>query len=126
MQARLPHLLRRWLRARYGVRRARRLRALQLRADLLQSDEEHARPAVSLTMALRPALDTVVRELLTREPHEVSLDQIGDALGTLAVTTDEIDAVLSALEAAGRTIAGPEGGRGAETLRAVLPAARAL
>jgi hypothetical protein len=77
-------------------------------------------------MALRPVLDSVVRDLLTREPREVTLDQIGEALGTLAVTTDEIDAILSALEAAGRSIVGPEGGRGAETLRVVLPAARAL
>ena len=77
-------------------------------------------------MPLRPVLEEVVRSLLARAPHEVTLDEIGDALGTLAVTTDEIDAVLSALEAAGRAIAGPEGGRGAETLRAVLPAARAL
>jgi len=75
---------------------------------------------------LRPALDSVVRELIARSAREVTLDEIGEALGALAASTDEIDAILSALEAAGRAIVGPEGGRGAETLRAVLPAARAL
>jgi hypothetical protein len=77
-------------------------------------------------MPLRPALADVVTKLLAREPREVTLDAIGEALGTLAVSTEEIDAILTEIEAAGRTIAGPEGGRGAETLRAVLPAARAL
>ena len=47
-------------------------------------------------------------------------------MGALSVSTDEVDAILTALEAAGRRIVGPEGARGADTLRAVLPAARAL
>ena len=77
-------------------------------------------------MSLRPALQEVVDGLLVHHAQEVTLDEIGEALGTLAVTTDEVDAVLSALENAGRAIVGPEGARGAETLRAVLPAVRAL
>lgn len=77
-------------------------------------------------MSLRPPLEAVVNALLASHPHEVTLDAIGEALGTLAVSTDEVDAILSALEHRGRAIVGPEGARGAETLRAVLPAARAL
>ena len=77
-------------------------------------------------MALRPELQRVVRALLDANADAITLDAIGDALGTLAVSTDEVEAILGELETAKRHIVGPEGGRGAETLKRVIPAARAL
>ncbi len=77
---------------------------------------------------LRPSLDAVVRALLAASEggRAVTLDAIGEALGTEAVSTEEVEAVMRALEAAGRAITGPEGARGAAALRVILPAARAL
>ena len=56
----------------------------------------------------------------------VALDQIGDALGTLAVSTDEIDAIFKQLEAAARRVVAPPGGGGEARLKRVIDAARAL
>lgn len=77
---------------------------------------------------LRVELELALSRLLTRSEASllVTLDQVGDALGILSVSTDEIDAILSALEAAGRSVVGPTG-EGAERLLArVVHAARAL
>jgi hypothetical protein len=78
--------------------------------------------------ALRPGLDAVVKRLLTasEDGRAVTLDAIGEALGTEPVTSEEVDAIMTALEAKGRAIRGPEGARGAAALRLVLPAVRAL
>jgi len=46
----------------------------------------------------------VVDELLARHSDHVSLDAVGEALGALAVTTDEIDELIVALEDAGRKV----------------------
>jgi hypothetical protein len=77
-------------------------------------------------MALRPELDEVVRALLARHAESVTLDAIGEAIGARAVSTEDVEAILTALETAGRAVVGPEGARGAETLRRVVPAAREL
>ena len=60
------------------------------------------------------------------DTREVSLDALGAAIGARAITSVEIDAMLSALEAANRRVVGPEGGAGEAWLKAVVAAARAL
>lgn len=81
-----------------------------------------------MSAALRPELAEVVEELLaaSQDAREVSLDAIGEALGTRAVSADEIELVFAALEAKGRRLVGPEGGGGEERLKRVVQAARAL
>jgi hypothetical protein len=56
----------------------------------------------------------------------IPLDALGDALGDSFVTTDEIDAMIAALEASGRRVDVEDEGRGIERLRGVLAAARDL
>ncbi|HEY6882151.1 MAG TPA: hypothetical protein VI299_29175 [Polyangiales bacterium] len=56
----------------------------------------------------------------------ITLDAIGDAIGAHAVSTDEIDALFTSLEARGRTIAAPAGGEGEQWLKRVIQAAREL
>jgi hypothetical protein len=77
---------------------------------------------------LRPELQHVVDGLieLSAARREVTLDEIGDALGILPASHDEIDTMLAVLEAAGRKVVGPEGGGGEATLRRVLDEARAI
>lgn len=77
---------------------------------------------------LRPELQTLLRRLLdeSEDKRELSLDDVGRAIGDRAVTHDEIDALLAELEGAGRTVSGPRPGAAGEHLRKVLPAARAL
>lgn len=79
-------------------------------------------------MLVRPLLQPVLAALLADSEHDhlVTLDAVGEALGTLAITPEDIDALLAALEAAGRNIVGPEGGGGEARLLRVLAAARAL
>ena len=62
----------------------------------------------------------------SEDGRQVSLDQVGEAIGARAVSTDEIDALFSALEAKQRRIVGPEGGGGEGRLKRVVEAARAL
>jgi len=75
---------------------------------------------------LRPELMAVARTLLALEAEALSLDHVGDAIGTLRVTPDEIDALFTWLEAQGRPIGDPVGRGAAELLAEVLGAARAL
>jgi hypothetical protein len=80
-----------------------------------------------LTSVRAEVLAIVDALLEASEPtKEITLDAIGDAIGAKAITPDEIDALITALEAAGRVIVGPKGGDGEDHLRAVLGAARAL
>jgi uncharacterized protein YidB (DUF937 family) len=58
--------------------------------------------------------------------RKVTLDEIGEAIGVIAVSTDDVDALITALEKAGRAVVGPEGARGVGNLQRVLPVARAL
>jgi len=73
-------------------------------------------------------LQQVVSRLLAESAQErtIALDQIGDALGTLAVSTDEIDTILKQLEARGRSVVSPPGGGGEARLKRVVDAVRTL
>ncbi len=77
---------------------------------------------------MKPDLEDVLRQLLetSKETGEVSLDTLGEALGVHAISTDDVDAIMHALEAEGRRVIGPEGGGGEERLRVVVTTARAL
>lgn len=77
---------------------------------------------------LRDALRKVLEGLLAESAVEgaVTLDAIGDAIGARAVSLDEIEAIIAAIEHAGRRIVAPEGGGGEGRLGKVLEAARAL
>jgi hypothetical protein len=77
---------------------------------------------------LRPELAAIVDQLLAASaPKEtISLDALGDVIGTRAISADEIDAMMRALEAHDRVIGAPEGGGGEEHLRTVIATARAL
>lgn len=77
---------------------------------------------------MRAELQAIVDALLasSADSREVSLDALGEAIGARAITSEEIDAMIGALEAAGRKIIGPEGGAGEALLKDVVAAARAL
>ena len=77
---------------------------------------------------MRPELERIVQSLLaaTAAGDTVELDAIGEAVGAMAISADEIDALFAALEEKGRHVASPEGGRGEASLARVLDAARAL
>jgi hypothetical protein len=69
---------------------------------------------------------TVAQTLLDVDTEVFSLDHVAEAIGTLRVTPDEIDALLAWLEARGRSVGDPVGRGAAELLGEVLTAARAL
>jgi hypothetical protein len=77
---------------------------------------------------MRPEIESVLIALLqaSEVSREVSLDGIGEAFGTLAVTAEEIDQLLTDLEDRGRRVVGPSGGGGESRLKTVIAAARAL
>jgi hypothetical protein len=77
---------------------------------------------------LRGELEDVVAALLlgSERSREVTLDAIGEAIGLRAVSHEDVDGILHALEARGRRILAPEGGGGEERLRTVVVTARAL
>ncbi|MBX3191493.1 MAG: hypothetical protein KF819_31145 [Labilithrix sp.] len=77
---------------------------------------------------MRAEIATIIDGLLaaSEASREVSLDAIGDAIGARAITPDEIDAIITALESAGRHVATPAGGDGEKHLHAVLAAIRDL
>lgn len=79
-------------------------------------------------MTLRPAIRDVATALLraSEDRRAVTLDEIGEALGVLAVSADEIDALMAELETAGRTIEAPDVAAGESRLRIVLAIARTL
>ncbi|MEO6577129.1 MAG: sigma-70 domain-containing protein [Polyangiaceae bacterium] len=62
--------------------------------------------------------------LLAAHEREISLDDLGEAIGDRAASTDEIDAMISALESRGRTVGTHAGKSGVAMLRNVLDAAR--
>jgi hypothetical protein len=74
-----------------------------------------------------PQLEKVAEDLLagTREGERVSIDRIGDALGSLAAGSSEVEWIFARLEAAGRIVGADQGGRGEANLRVVLAEARA-
>jgi hypothetical protein len=70
----------------------------------------------------------VVHRLLAASElsREVSLDELGDALGTLSASYPEIDAMIALLEAQARHVAAPAGGSGEAHLAQVVSAAKTL
>jgi hypothetical protein len=79
-------------------------------------------------MGLRNELQSIAECLIrdSEDSRAVDLDAIGEALGVLAVSADEIDALMKALEDAGRRIEAPDGQHGESRLRTVIATARAL
>jgi hypothetical protein len=75
---------------------------------------------------MRKDLLGVVDSLLASSAKEITLDAIGDAIGTRAASAEDVDEILRALESRGRKIVGPEGGGGEEHLRRVVTTARTL
>ncbi len=77
---------------------------------------------------MRAELQAIVDRLLaaSAESGEVQLDEVGAAIGARAVTAPEIEAIIDALDAAGRKLVGPDGGAGEDRLKAVVAAARTL
>jgi Sigma-70 region 3 len=75
---------------------------------------------------MRPELTAVAEGLLKAEAEQLSLDQIAEAVGTLRVTPDEIDALLAWLEERGRPVADPVGRGASDLLGEVLAIARVL
>ncbi|MGC4095203.1 MAG: sigma-70 domain-containing protein [Polyangiaceae bacterium] len=74
----------------------------------------------------RPELERVAETLLARTEPELSLDVIGEALGTLNVDSEDIDALFAWLEARGRRIGQSSLGPASTSLAEVLRSARAL
>ena len=74
---------------------------------------------------LREELKSVVERLLAGG-NEVSLDAIGEAIGVRAVSVPEVDAIIQALEDAGRNVIGAGELRGEDSLRAVVSSIRSL
>jgi len=83
-------------------------------------------PSQPPSHALPPHLAAVVDRLVAATTHDVSLDQLGDALGTMAVTPAEIEAIVSELEARGRRVGEARAPSPTATLQRVLRAAREL
>ncbi|MFW5740680.1 MAG: hypothetical protein ACOC1F_09985 [Myxococcota bacterium] len=79
-------------------------------------------------MVLRSQLQSVLDELLAHSAPGavVSLDAIGQALGTMSVSIDEIDALLTGLESAGRRVGGADRADPKADLRSVMAAAHAM
>jgi hypothetical protein len=77
---------------------------------------------------LRPELIRIVDELATASStsKEVSLDALGDAIGTRPVSYVEIDAMISALEAKQRRVTATSDRRGEADLRVLLAAIKAF
>lgn len=73
---------------------------------------------------LRVILDKLIAA--SEVSRQVSLDALGQAIGVQSVSYVEIDAMITALEARGRTVEAAGGGRGEEYLRLVVPAVRSL
>ncbi len=82
---------------------------------------------------MRAELLRVLEELLAESEKEgagdITLDRFAGAVGVLAVTPEEIDALLAAVEARGVRVVAPEScgvGDGAQRLKLVIAAARRL
>lgn len=78
--------------------------------------------------SLRADLLPIVEEILarTKKGEAIELDAIGEAIGTKAIASDEIDAMLALIEKRGRKVVTRPGGSGEATLKTVLSIARLL
>jgi hypothetical protein len=97
-----------------------------------------ARCGICRVSAFRPELEAIVRVLLAQsaDGSSLTLDQVGEAIGVAAVSSEDIEVVLSALEHAGRRVVSGSGAseprhadepaRGERLLAKTLEAARAL
>ena len=80
-------------------------------------------------MPLRPAVEQILRELLARteESRTLTLDSVSSALGTLAVSADEVEALFTELEGHGRVVVDAHETRSiSQDLATVLSAVRHL
>jgi hypothetical protein len=77
-------------------------------------------------MTLRPELLVTAERLAACVDPELSLDAIAEALGTLAIDSDEIEALFVWLEAHGKTIGEYGVGLASAALPQVLATARAM
>jgi hypothetical protein len=77
---------------------------------------------------LRPELTPILTTLLAASAAsmKIELDAIGAALGSLSVSTDDIDGLLRELELRGREVVAPSGGGAEQHLKHVVAAARRL
>lgn len=76
-------------------------------------------------MPLRAELQAIVDELLKSSEPTLGLDAISEAIGVVAITSEEIGLIFDALEAEGRSVTeSPTGAK--ESLVLVLRSARAL
>lgn len=77
---------------------------------------------------MRAPLLKIVEALIARTPvgATLTIDDVGDAIGTRAVTPPEIDAMIELLEKSGRRVQAPEGQHGESHLKKVIAAAREL
>ena len=77
---------------------------------------------------MRSALLKVVEALIarTKPGATLTIDDIGDAIGTRAAAPPEIDAMIELLEKSGRRVQAPEGQHGESHLKKVIAAAREL
>lgn len=74
---------------------------------------------------MRPFIKQVLDGLLASKPREITLDELGNAIGANPITQDEIDTLLTLLEEAGCAVGGATPNvRG--HLHQVLHAARVL
>jgi hypothetical protein len=78
--------------------------------------------------SMRDEVARVLEQLVasSREGATVSIDDIGEAIGAMVITAEEIDALFTALERAKRKIGAPSGARGEASLKKVVAAARAI
>jgi hypothetical protein len=77
-----------------------------------------------LRTELGPVLTTLLE--MSEASMRVELDAIGTAIGSMAVSTDDIDALMRELERRGREIVAPSGGGAEQSLGRVVAAARRL
>jgi Sigma-70 region 3 len=77
---------------------------------------------------LRAELITAVEQLLiaSEASRQVTLDELGDAVGALSVSYADIDAMISLLEARGRRVVAPAELKGEQLLGSVLKTLRTL
>lgn len=75
---------------------------------------------------LRPDLLALAEKLAASGRDVVSLDEVAETLGAIAIDSDEIDALFAFLEARGVTVGDPSVGLASSALPQVLTTARQL
>ena len=75
-----------------------------------------------------PVLQSIVSELVARheQTRRIDLNDIAEVIGTRAVSYDDVDHVIRALEEMGCRVGGPPTLRELELIREVVVSARAL